>query len=544
VIEFRILGPVEAARDGHVVALGGVRPRAVLALLVLHAGRTVSRDRLVDELWGEVPPATARNVLHNAVADLRRALEDDPAQPTLLETRAPGYVLHAPPGSVDLHRFESLLAAGREALEHGDSLEAHDRLSRALACWRGDPLADMTFEPWATPVIRRLEELRMIALEALMDARLALGGAGELVAELENLADEHPLREGFRCQLLLALYRSGRQVEALESAREWRRKLVHELGLEPGPRVRDLEQRILRQDEELAPRRRVKGLVDPLAPPVRSLMIAVDDEGELSKLLDVFAPRGGAGAWELIVTRVVARMEDLQAAATSLHTVSDERGGAFRSAAIVSHSPGDDLARLARDGGVEAVLVPIGRGLAPEREEPLRGLLAAAACDVAAVRLGHGPPRGPGAAVLVPFGGGDQDWAALELGAWLAAGLDVPLSLFGVQADGGRGDASRLLATASLVVQRFVGVPVIPAVGRRGPDGVADAASTASLVVAGLSERWQTEGIGEARRQLLDEVPATVLLVRRGIRPGALAPPESLTRFTWSLGALSPAAVA
>jgi DNA-binding SARP family transcriptional activator/tetratricopeptide (TPR) repeat protein len=241
-MDFRILGPLEVRDRGASVQLRGRKQRALLAVLVLHAGELVSSDALIDALWAESLPRTARAALQNHVLRLRRALG-----PGLVESRAGGYVLQVLPDQIDLGRFERLTAEAR--VTEGD--ERAEKLREALELWRGPPLADLAFEPFAAHEAPRLEELRTTALEDLIDARLAIGGGADLVPELEQLIAEHPFRERLRGQLMIALYRSGRQADALEAYQETRRTLVDELGIDPGAALRKLEQAILRQDASL-----------------------------------------------------------------------------------------------------------------------------------------------------------------------------------------------------------------------------------------------------------------------------------------------------
>ena len=238
--EFRILGPLEvAAADGEPLQLGGQKQRSLLAVLLLHANEVVSTDFLIDALWGDHPPRHASASLQNSIAALRKLLGAE-----LLLRRAPGYRLVVDPDSIDLVRFERLLASARGL----EPAERSARLREALRLWRGDPLAEVAFEPFAVSEARRLEELRLSALEHLFDAELAAGRSGDLVPELESLVARHPLRERFRGELMLALYGAGRQAEALAAYQEARRMLVEELGLEPGPHLQELHARILRQE--------------------------------------------------------------------------------------------------------------------------------------------------------------------------------------------------------------------------------------------------------------------------------------------------------
>jgi DNA-binding SARP family transcriptional activator len=241
-VEFRILGPLEVVDERGALALGGQKQRALLALLLLHAGEVLSVDRIVDELWGEHPPRTATTSLQNFVSQLRKLLGVE-----VLVTKPPGYALLVGANELDLTRFEGLVAEARRL----EPEERAHRLHDALALWRGTPLADLTYEAFAQPEIQRLEELRLDALEQRLEADLACGAGAELVAELESLVRVHPLRERLRSYLMLALYRSGRQAEALDVYHEGRRALVEELGVEPS---RELQQRygsILRHEAAL-----------------------------------------------------------------------------------------------------------------------------------------------------------------------------------------------------------------------------------------------------------------------------------------------------
>jgi DNA-binding SARP family transcriptional activator len=244
--QFLLLGPLDVRFDGASIALGGLRQRALLALLLLHPGEAVSRDRLIDDLWGEQPPERAANALAALVARLRRLLPPD-----TVATEPGGYSIHVDLDEIDLFRFERLRQDGDTALAAGDPMLAATLLRSALALWRGPPLDDFRYQAFAESAIRRLEELRLTVLESRLEADLAAGRHHELVGELQSLVLEHPLRERPRAQLMEALARSGRQAEALEVYRETRRFLNEELGLEPTMRLRDLHQAILRQDDDV-----------------------------------------------------------------------------------------------------------------------------------------------------------------------------------------------------------------------------------------------------------------------------------------------------
>ncbi len=246
-MELRILGPLVAVDDDGVdIPLGGPRVRAVLAGLVLRPNTVVSTDSLVDAVWGESPPASAAGALQVHVHALRKALGAD-----RIVTQSPGYLLRLEPDELDATRFERAVEDGLRLLESGDRTRAATAFSTALAEWRGPALADLRYEPFAQREAERLEELRLVALERRLEADVELGRHAELVGELEALVAEHPLRERFRALLMLALYRSGRQADALGAYRDGRAVLVDELGIEPGAELRDLEQAILRQDAAL-----------------------------------------------------------------------------------------------------------------------------------------------------------------------------------------------------------------------------------------------------------------------------------------------------
>ena len=251
-VQFRILGPLEVERDGRSIVFGGSQQRALLALLLLHAGRPVSADRLVEELWGEPTPARAVKRLQVAITRLRQTLDGaDPGAAPLLRTVTGGYVLAVAPGGLDADVFQARLQDGRQALAVGDAARAAELLRGALGLWRGPVLAEVAYEPFAQAEIRRLEELRLDAIEARVDADLALGRHRAVVGELEASVAEHPTRERLAGQLLLALYRCDRQADALDAYQRIRARLVGELGLEPGPALRALQAQILEQSPAL-----------------------------------------------------------------------------------------------------------------------------------------------------------------------------------------------------------------------------------------------------------------------------------------------------
>jgi ABC-type transport system substrate-binding protein/DNA-binding SARP family transcriptional activator/DNA-binding beta-propeller fold protein YncE len=249
---FAILGPLEVKRGATPVQIGGPRQRALLALLLCHANRVVSRDRLIDELLSDQPAGPAERMLRVQVSRLRKVLADGDAgaEPRLL-ARPPGYVLRVMDGELDLHAFDHRAASGQQALADGDPDRAAALLREAESLWRGRPLADLESEPFAGLEVQRLEALRLGVVEDRIEAELATGRHTALCSELGQLVAEHPLRERLRGQLMLALYRSGRQADALESYRAVRALLVHELAVEPGPQLRQLHLAILAQEPAL-----------------------------------------------------------------------------------------------------------------------------------------------------------------------------------------------------------------------------------------------------------------------------------------------------
>jgi DNA-binding SARP family transcriptional activator len=517
VFEFRVLGPLEVVGEDGPVRLGGPRQRATLAILLLHANRVVPVERLADELYAGRPPVSAVTQVQRQISELRRALGSQDA----IETRPPGYVLHLRDEEFDLARFERLTAEAERMRELEDFEAAAGLLRAALELWRGAPLADLAYESFARATVERLEELRLAALEARIEVDLALGRHAALPAELEGLVAEHPLRERLRGQLMLALYRSGRQAEALEVYRLTRHALVESFGIEPSAPLQELERAILTQNPALDP----GGTTVP--GPARTVLVAPSRDHRLDALVELAA----ALPAQLIVARLVLHERELAGAATAvaLHP------SPARTAAFTSDDLAADLVRLATANEVDLVLVDAPPDLdATQLPLPLARLLERSPAQVGVL---SGDRPSPARGVYVPFGGGEHDWAALELGAWLASATSAPLRLVGTRADprSGRRDASRLLADASLAVQRVADVNAAPVLA--AANELVDAVAEAGLVVVGISPRWRHEGIGAARRALVRAAWPPVLLVHRGPRPSGLAPRESRTRFTWTLGA-------
>lgn len=522
------------------IRLGGPRQRSVLAILLLDANRIVSIDRLAEELYGGAPPVSAVTQVHRQISELRMLLEPERAPGSagsVVETRPPGYRIHVAPDALDLLIVERLADDAGSALVSGDAEAAVALYRQALAHWQGAPLADLAFEPFARPVVERLSDLRLTIAERCLAAELELGRGAELVAELEQLVLDNPLNERLRAQLMTALYRAGRQADALERFRTARASLVEAFGLEPTPALKELERRVLQQDPSLdAPGRA------PVAAPeetARTVLLAAWDGGALDRLVAVGSRLAALGRHELLVTRVVPREELLAEAVSATRARSDDlrrEGVTCRAAAFVSRSPGTDTARLALTHEADTTVVDAPQDLARDGVVPdaIALMLERSPCDVALL-TGSAPPAFENG-VSVLFGGGDHDWAAAELGAWLAAGAGVALRLVGARGTGGdgAGDASRLLASASIAIQRVVGVDVDPVLADAGPSGVVAAAGSSGVVVVGLSPRWRREGLGASRRALV-AVGTPTLIVHRGARPGGLAPRDRLTRFTWSL---------
>jgi DNA-binding SARP family transcriptional activator len=511
-IEVRILGPLEVVGEQGPVDLGGPRRRSVLAILALAANSVVSIDRLADALYGEEPPATAVTQVQRQVSDLRKALGE------AIETRPPGYLLRVEPGRLDLDRFERLTADGGAALARGDHAQAAARLREALALWRGGALDDLAAEPFATAAITRLDDLRLAALERRIEADIGLGAHHDVVPELEALVRQHPTNEGFAAQLMLALYRAGRQQEALTAFRELRARLVDDYGIEPTPALRALEGAVLRQDPALeAPA--------PVPASTGTVLACSRTEAGLAWLAALAVPLARAPGRELLLVRLLADASELGEAAAGVARLREAAAVPARGAAFASADVGGDVARLAADHNVDLVLLD-----APQLSDELADLLERCPADVALVAGAPGADEGR---VLVAFAGGEHDWAAVEVGAWMAAATGSELALAGPSADG-QGAASRSLAAASLAVQRAVGIDVAPLLV--SGDELAAAAGGARVVLCGLPPDWRRNGLGSVRSGLVRAATSPVLLVHRGPRPGGLAPADSATRFTWSLG--------
>jgi YVTN family beta-propeller protein len=417
-VEFRILGSIEARDGDRVLCSGSGKPTALLAILLLHANEVVPTDKLIDELWQEQPPRTAAKSLQTYVSQLRRALGND-----AIVTRPSGYVLPVARDELDADRFEEVAVEGRAALEAGDAAAAAAALRQALELWRGPPLAEVAYESWARPHVERLEEARLQALEARLDADLVLGRHADVVGELEGLTRDHPLRERLLALLMLAQYRCGRQADALESYRRGRRRLLEELGIEPTPELRALEQQILRQNSDLdGPATRRAHISVPTR---RSRRLGLAAIVALAAAMVVWiASGGGSGASVLAPANSVVLVgptghisQTIEVGAAPAHAVA---GGGF---VWTSNESDGTVSRVdERQPSVETI--PVGRS--PEG-------LAYAAGDVWVADGGDGTlaaidPRAGKVVRTVRVGGGPLGVAARGSRIWVANSVDGTLS--------------------------------------------------------------------------------------------------------------------
>ena len=529
-LEFRILSPLEVVGSAGPVHLGGPKQRATLAILLLNANRVVSIDRIAHQLYAGRAPVTAATQVHRQISELRRVLGPD----ARLETRSPGYVLRIAAEQLDLKRFERLTEEAGRALARGEAETAFALQRKALALWRGPVLGDLDQEPFAQIAIGRLEEILLAALELRVDAELALGRHKELVGELEELSSQHPFHEPFAARLMLALYRSGRQADALGVYRHTRERLVEGFGIEPGHELRELERAILNQDGCLDVRSGVP--VTPQASgPDRIVLVLPSGHGRLDALLAVAEPLARLPGRALLIARLLPDESSLASAAAALTARRASLGVEVRTAAFTTVDPVADALRLAATYDVQLVLLDTPGLDAAALPDDVTSIVERSPADVGLL-AGSGVDWDSGEGVFVPFGGGEHDWAALELGAWLASSRGTALRLVGSRADvrRGRRDASRLLADASMAVQRAIGVDAVPRLVDPGPATLVDAVENSTIVVTGLPANWRREGLGEARRALVRR-PRPTLLVHNGPRPSGLAPPGSRTRFTWTI---------
>ena len=373
--EFRVLGPVEAIVDGRSVALPAAKPRALLAVLLLNRNRVVPVHDLIAQLWSDEPPETATKALQVYVSQLRKAIG---AERVL--TKPPGYSLRVEEGELDLDAFEGLVREGRERLAAGDAEAAAERLARGLELWRGPAFAEFRAEPFGRDAGARLEEARLAAVEERIEADLALGRHARLVSELEELVARHPFCERFRGQLMLALYRSGRQADALDLYRRTRETLVEELGIEPGPELQELEQAILRQDPELQPGRARAPAGGP-PPPVpqqrrerRTLLVVVPAVVLAAVAVGVAAVAlgtgGSSGQGDAELRTFVSKVENFLAQSRQdRRQVSATVAAAF-TCKLAPHAAAIRLNRVQR--GRQSLLDQIAALSVPNREEALR----------------------------------------------------------------------------------------------------------------------------------------------------------------------------
>ena len=412
-MDFRILGPLEVWDRGALLSVRGVKQRALLVDLLLHANDVVPSERLIDDLWGDETPRSAAAALRVRVSQLRKALA---AGADALATRAPGYVIRVEPDRLDALHFERLLREGREQLGAGAAGRAAETLAEALTLWRGPALADFTYEPFAQAEIARLEELRLTALEERIEADIAVGRHDVVVGELEALIAGHPLRERLRGQLMVALYRAGRQAEALDAYQETRLLLVDELGIEPSPALQRLQQAILVQDValELVERPNEPLVVHDERPRLRPITVVATEGAHAAEVL---AQHGGrvshssaGGVVGLFGTRAVREDDALRAvrAAVELRVRGSMRSGVATGEVVV----GDLDAAVASDEGPIAVAARL-------RQEAAASEILV---DGVTRQLVAGGARLESAA--------DSSWRVLELlqeGAPLAEGREAPL---------------------------------------------------------------------------------------------------------------------
>jgi DNA-binding SARP family transcriptional activator len=522
VLEFRVLGPFAVVRDGVPLAIGGRRQRAFLALLVLHGGEVVSRDRLIDTLWGERTPPSAAHVLHVYASQLRSVLDAD-----VLVTRSPGYVLDAADDQIDLRRFERLFDAAQVALARGDAARACAFLDDADGLWHGTVLEDLAHEEFVQAEARRLEELRIAAAELRAEAAIARGPDGADMARLQALAVAQPSRERTHALLIRALAATGRQAEALDVYGRLRARLDEELGIEPGADLRAAHLAVLRQ-ETTAP---APAAPLPARTPRGTVLAVVTDPARLAGIAAVADRAAAARGRELILACVLpaASRDQLGVAAAAARDARRDVAGAARTAAFVSGDPAAAISQLATEHDADLVVCD-GHGITADGilTRAQRELLATVTADVALVlqgRLDDGP-------VACPFGGSVHDWAAVELAALLAHAQDAPLRLIGVVSDGD--DSSRHVARAGLSVQGVLGIDTDPVLAVPGAPGLIGAAQGCSCLVLGLSDLWRSVGLGAVRAELAAGF-SSLVVVRRGVRPGLLASDGARSRFAWSV---------
>ena len=516
-MEFRILGPLEVLDGDRALEVSGQRQRGLLALLLLHANQVVSSSRLIEELWPDEASESHAGALQASVSRLRKSLGPGAE---LLVTLPTGYVIRLAPEQLDLDRFERLVQEAGDA----EPQEAAERLREALALWRGPALADFAYEPFAQAAIGRLEELRLLAVEMRIDADLALGRHAALVAELDALAAEHPLRERLRGQLMLALYRSGRQAEALAAYQAARRVLVDELGIEPSAALQELERAILRQDPALE-------LAQATAPE-RSILVAWLGDGPPEPLLAIAEPLARKEPREVIVARLLADRAGLAAAAESLkeHTEALAARGVVARVGRVHERLARSGRRSARDRAGRRPRARRRAGGACSTTPTWATSSAFAPCDVAVAHRRRARAR---ARCSSPSP------APTTTGARSSSAPGSPAAGRCRSASPGR--RSRAAATRAACWRarrspfsaRWASPP-----SRCSSSPARRRSSPPPRRPASPSSACRTAGARRASARPGARSPASghpTLLVRKGLRPGGLAPAENLTRFTWSL---------
>jgi YVTN family beta-propeller protein len=537
VIDYRLLGPFEVALDGHVLDVGGLKQRALLAILLLHPNQAVHRDVLIDQLWAERPPAGADHAVGVYIWRLRKTLDPVAGSPCVL-TRAGGYLLQVGQEQVDIARFERLADDGQRCLAAGQASRAAGQLREALVLWRGSPLADFRFEPFAQAEIARLEELRAGVVEDRIEADLALGRHAHLVGELEALVAADPLRERLHEQLMVALYRCGRQADALAAYQKARRALAEELGIEPCQPLRQLERAILDQDPSLDPSpgtgvRQAPTLgngrrLTPAAAahPKRMLAVAGVAVAVAALLAGGLATLPATRASLQAGPNTVAVIDGSRNTVSAVVTGAGRPGGVAygAGAAWVTDTANDQLLQVDRAGQV-VDRIPVGRGpggvafgggevwVANQLDGTVWEVNPAAGRPVARIGVGNGPE-----AIAVGYGS-----------VWVANATDSTLSkidpgsghvlatipLGATPAGLAAGDGG-IWVTSPDTGQLLLVDPSTDRVSRSFPAGVSSAG-----VAVGAGSVWVADQGGVVAR--VDPVTGAVRRIRTGGSPAGIA---------------------
>jgi len=341
-------------------------------------------------------------------------------------------------------------------------------------------------------------------------------------------------------QLMLALYRSGRQAESLDVYARMRAALIDQFGIEPTPALRGLERAILNQDRTLDLGDAADDRVAPTVRSTRAILVLPSHESRLGPLLALAEPLASLPSRELIIARLVADEDEVPRAAAALNALRSTLATPSRTAVFTTGHPAEDVARLVASHDADLVLLDAPEDIEGQLPNDLVAVLERCTSDIG-ILAGAAADLRAGDSLFVPFAGGEHDWAALELAGWLAAATSCPLTLVGTKADPRRGrrDASRLLADASLAIQRVVGVETEVILAEPSEDGLMRAVETAAVVVVGISDQWRRQGIGASRLALARRTRPPTLLVHRGLHPGGLAPRDSRTRFAWTIDVAS-----